>query len=178
VTVLDSLSHHRSTIQKCLYFLEQLVGRLAPIDILVEKAELHQQVRQVYAEQGGGLIRQLLANLADEMPQLMNLKVANILYLSMERFPELTQAWIEKGLMSDYFQASAPHLTEDDKRLFLSLAWPLRQNKYQWKAIWVQFNAICLKNDNMESLLAFQLVGPTNGKLRGSPQQDAAFETL
>jgi hypothetical protein len=60
VGTLDALHAHRGPLIKCLSFLEELLGNRAVVECLAqeEKAQVKEAIAQVYAEQGGGLIRQ------------------------------------------------------------------------------------------------------------------------
>lgn len=118
VQVLDSLSTHRAAMQRCLHFLQQLLESTACIDVLAERAELHALFAQSWSEQGSGLLRQLVSNLADSssLPPLIDSKIASVLFAAAKRFPDLTRAWIEKAVMSEYVGGSIPHVSEEVSR--------------------------------------------------------------
>ena len=181
--VLDSLSDNRPVLSSLLLFLTTLLDSPMEIELLPEKEELHHRFKLTYEEQGGGLIRQLCVNLTSRMPVGFSRQIPRIFYNSLQRFPEETHAWITKAILSDYFGANAPRLSEEDRQLFLSIMWPLflhRDNK-QFISMFDTFHKVCLGEDDIESIRSFQLVEKANGSgkvLRGSKAQDAAFATL
>jgi hypothetical protein len=183
VQVLDSIPENRAVISVVLSFLATLLDIPMEIDLLPEKNELHHRFKLTYEEQGGGLIRQLCVNLTSPLPAGFSRQIPRIFHRSLTRFPEETHQWITKAIMSDYFAASATHLTEEDRQLFLAIMWPLFLNsdKQQFTSVFDAFHKVCLGEDDMEAIRSFQLINKANGSgkvLRGSKRADDAFASI
>jgi len=186
VSVLDSLSTHRGALLATLKFLESFLGDTAPVDLLdpLSKRELHTIINGVVAEQGSGLVRQLVANVTDgaTLPPLLDRHIFSLLFKAQQRWPDARDAgvpkWISTALMSPFVSSALPHLSEDDKMAFLALLLQpaIRSKIHQWNNLWTEFCKVCRREESMEALKSFQVM--PQGTLRSSPQIEAAFATL
>ena len=60
--------------------------------------------------------------------------------------------------------------------MFLSVLWSQSSNARVWKNVWLEWSKVCQGDENMDSILAFQM--QENGRMKGSVMQDRAFASL
>lgn len=62
------------------------------------------------------------------------------------------------------------------KALFLKVLWSQSAKSRVWKNVWLEWSKVCQGDENMDSILAFQM--QEDGKMRGSEMQNRAFASL